>query len=70
MGKPNYNFKPQVESKCAKARGSDLRCHFKNTRETVRDAVTAIRGNITDQLFNIFCLGDFANGAHDASYFT
>jgi len=30
MGKPNYNFKPQVESKCAKARGSDLRCHFKN----------------------------------------
>jgi len=36
MGKPNYNFKPQVESKCAKARGSDLRCHFKNTRETVR----------------------------------
>jgi len=31
---------------------------------------TAIRGSITDQLFNIFRLGDFAKGAHDASYFT
>lgn len=36
MAKKKYNFEPQVESKSAKARGSDLRVHFKNTRETVK----------------------------------
>ncbi|CAK9290688.1 unnamed protein product [Gordionus sp. m RMFG-2023] len=29
-----YSFEPETASKCVKARGSNLRVHFKNTRET------------------------------------
>ena len=34
MPSKNYSKEPQNPAKCAKARGSDLRVHFKNTRET------------------------------------
>nr|QLA09612.1 60S large subunit ribosomal protein uL22 [Euglena gracilis]6ZJ3_Li Chain Li, Ribosomal protein uL22 [Euglena gracilis] len=36
MGKAKYSYTPKAEAKCAKARGTDLRVHFKNTRETVK----------------------------------
>uniref|UniRef100_A0A5S6QUT7 Large ribosomal subunit protein uL22 n=1 Tax=Trichuris muris TaxID=70415 RepID=A0A5S6QUT7_TRIMR len=36
MGKIHYSTEPENAAKSCKARGSDLRVHFKNTRETAR----------------------------------
>ncbi|KFD51116.1 hypothetical protein M514_08016 [Trichuris suis] len=36
MGKVHYSTEPENAAKSCKARGSDLRVHFKNTRETAR----------------------------------
>eukprot|EP00008_Paramoeba_atlantica_P011629 CAMPEP_0201483050 /NCGR_PEP_ID=MMETSP0151_2-20130828/7282_1 /ASSEMBLY_ACC=CAM_ASM_000257 /TAXON_ID=200890 /ORGANISM="Paramoeba atlantica, Strain 621/1 / CCAP 1560/9" /LENGTH=173 /DNA_ID=CAMNT_0047866009 /DNA_START=61 /DNA_END=582 /DNA_ORIENTATION=- len=35
MGRGNYSREPENPTKSCKARGSDLRVHYKNTRETV-----------------------------------
>jgi large subunit ribosomal protein L17e len=36
MGKIHYSKRPDNTTKSCKARGSDLRVHFKNTHETAR----------------------------------
>ncbi|CDW52113.1 60S ribosomal protein L17 [Trichuris trichiura] len=36
MGRVHYSTEPENAAKSCKARGSDLRVHFKNTRETAR----------------------------------
>uniref|UniRef100_A0A0N5AK87 Large ribosomal subunit protein uL22 n=1 Tax=Syphacia muris TaxID=451379 RepID=A0A0N5AK87_9BILA len=36
MGKLHYSAQPENSAKSCKARGSDLRVHFKNTRETAQ----------------------------------
>lgn len=36
MGKIHYSAQPENSTKSCKARGSDLRVHFKNTYETAR----------------------------------